>query len=97
MPAGVSQALVPQDTVLLHYTGVDKPWQVWSDQPQACHYRAARALLPWGSEPYEPPRRLRQFKSMSRYCARHGKRVASCFWLAKYRIYRLYNKVFSNE
>jgi lipopolysaccharide biosynthesis glycosyltransferase len=94
---GVSQGALSEDTVLLHYTGVDKPWHVWSDQPQAFHYRAARELLPWGREPYDAPRKPRQFKSMSRYCARHGKRVASYFWLAKYRFYRLYNKVFSNE
>lgn len=94
---GVSQGPVPDATVLLHYTGLDKPWQVWSDQPQACHYRAARAALPWACEPYEAPRHVRQFKSMARYHARRGKRFASFCWLAKYRFHRLYNKVFFNE
>lgn len=35
------------DTVLLHYVGKNKPWQIWNQQPISSYYNYYLSLSPW--------------------------------------------------
>ncbi|MBA1244169.1 glycosyltransferase family 8 protein [Pseudomonas japonica] len=71
------------DTVLLHYTGVDKPWQAWNDQPAAKYYREVREQLPWHDRPYDVPHTARQLKRMQKSRMRQGRIASGLFWMIK--------------
>ncbi|MBA1244167.1 hypothetical protein G7016_15620 [Pseudomonas japonica] len=73
---------VPSGTVLLHYSGVDKPWQAWNEQAAVVHYRRLRASLPWAGEALDMPRTGRQARRMYKLCFRRKRLLKGCYWLA---------------
>ncbi len=36
----------PNETVLLHYVGSDKPWQLWNQQQISTYYRKYKKMSP---------------------------------------------------
>ncbi|MFF7708721.1 glycosyltransferase [Pseudomonas sp. NPDC007930] len=46
---------IPAGTVLLHYAGANKPWQVWNRQAGVAPYHAVRARSPWRKQPLDMP------------------------------------------
>lgn len=43
--------LISDDTVLIHYTGVTKPWHKWAVYPSVQYYLQALAVSPWKNQP----------------------------------------------
>lgn len=74
---------VPEGAVLLHYTGLDKPWQAWNEQSAVAHYRRFRARMPWKGEPYDKPSRARQARRMYKLCFRRWRLLEGSYWLVQ--------------
>lgn len=43
---------IKDETVFIHYTGITKPWHVWSEYDSSMYFRRIYALTPWKDEGY---------------------------------------------
>lgn len=68
---------IGDDTILIHYIGVTKPWHIWADYPSAQYFVDAWKLSPWSDVPLLEARTPKQFKKRSRHERLQGKYFAS--------------------
>lgn len=68
---------ITDDTILIHYIGVTKPWHSWAVYPSAQYFTQAYHASPWSDVPLLPARTPKQFKKKSRHERLQGKILAS--------------------
>ena len=68
---------ITQDTILIHYVGVTKPWNSWANYPSAVYFVEAWKASPWADVPLLPARTPKQYKKKSRHERLQGKYFAS--------------------
>ncbi|EMW0955519.1 TPA: lipopolysaccharide 1,2-glucosyltransferase [Citrobacter freundii] len=68
---------ITDDTILIHYIGVTKPWNSWADYPSAQFFVDAWKASPWADVPLLPARTPKQYKKKSRHERLQGKYFAS--------------------
>jgi UDP-glucose:(glucosyl)LPS alpha-1,3-glucosyltransferase/UDP-D-galactose:(glucosyl)LPS alpha-1,3-D-galactosyltransferase/UDP-glucose:(galactosyl)LPS alpha-1,2-glucosyltransferase len=79
------QRPVPPETVLLHYAGANKPWQIWNTQAATLHYREVRARSPWRDTPFDVPSTSKHAKRMYKSCFLDNKPLKGVYWFLCYR------------
>lgn len=83
---------ITDDTVLIHYIGVTKPWHTWAVYPSAQYFAQAYKASPWADVPLLPARTPKQFKKKSRHERLQGKFCRSMISYAGYLIAKLKSK-----
>lgn len=68
---------ITNDTILIHYVGVTKPWNSWANYPSAQYFVEAWKASPWADVPLLPARTPKQYKKKSRHERLQGKHFAS--------------------
>jgi len=84
----------PDDTVLLHYVGEDKPWQQWNHQPFGKHYHQYRSVSPWKHVDYVQPQDAKQLKKFYKMLAYEKKYALCLIAYIRYQLKRLLKKRF---
>ncbi|TCV93499.1 glycosyltransferase family 8 protein [Biostraticola tofi] len=75
---------IPEDTVLIHFTGKCKPWHLWASSPLADLYYSYYQRTPWQTQPLDTPVRHKEMKRYA-YVLWFQKRYSySLLWLMKY-------------
>lgn len=72
------------DTVLLHYVGKDKPWQIWNQQPISNYYKHYQALSPWCDVISVRPIKVKEIKKYSKMLWLKKLYGDSIFWFLKF-------------
>ncbi|HHU0692401.1 glycosyltransferase [Citrobacter sp. Marseille-Q3906] len=83
---------ITDDTILIHYVGVTKPWNSWANYPSAQYFVEAWKASPWADVPLLPARTPKQYKKKSRHERLQGKFFASLISYAGYLIQKLKQK-----
>lgn len=83
---------ITDDTILIHYIGVTKPWHSWAVYPSAQYFTLAYQASPWSDVPLLPARTPKQFKKKSRHERLQGKMLASVVSYIGYLIAKLKSK-----
>ncbi|ROP56233.1 UDP-glucose/galactose:(glucosyl)LPS alpha-1,2-glucosyl/galactosyltransferase/UDP-glucose:(galactosyl)LPS alpha-1,2-glucosyltransferase/(galactosyl)LPS 1,2-glucosyltransferase [Enterobacter sp. BIGb0383] len=68
---------ITEDTILIHYIGVTKPWNSWANYPSAQYFVDAWKASPWADVPLLPARTPKQYKKKSRHERLQGKYISS--------------------
>ncbi len=68
---------ITDETILIHYVGVTKPWHSWANYPSAEDFKLAWRSSPWRDVPLLGPKTPKQFKKKSRHERLQGKVFAS--------------------
>jgi len=87
----------PEETVLLHYVGSDKPWQLWNQQKISAYYRKYKALSPWCDVEDIQPRSANELKKYYKMLAGKGEFVKSFCVFVKYHSVRTLKKKAKNK
>lgn len=75
---------VPKDTIILHYTGFNKPWHEWCFHPLARYFRKYWQISPWNNTPLDTkPSKYRQMRLYAKYFAKQGKYFKMLYWSYK--------------
>jgi UDP-glucose/galactose:(glucosyl)LPS alpha-1,2-glucosyl/galactosyltransferase/UDP-glucose:(galactosyl)LPS alpha-1,2-glucosyltransferase/(galactosyl)LPS 1,2-glucosyltransferase len=83
---------ITDDTILIHYIGVTKPWHSWAVYPSAQYFAVAYKASPWSDVPLLGPVSPKQFKKKSRHERLQGKMLASVGSYIGYLIAKLKSK-----
>ena len=68
---------ITDETVLIHYVGVTKPWNSWANYPSAQYFIDAWKTSPWSDVPLLKARTPKQYKKKSRHERLQGKYISS--------------------
>lgn len=68
---------ITDDTILIHYVGVTKPWNSWANYPSTQYFVEVWKNSPWADVPLLPARTPKQYKKKSRHERLQGKYIAS--------------------
>ncbi|EEB1617589.1 lipopolysaccharide 1,2-glucosyltransferase [Salmonella enterica subsp. enterica serovar Enteritidis] len=80
---------ITDDTILIHYIGVTKPWHSWATYPSAQYFTRIYNKSFWSDIPLTGARTPKQFKKKSRHERLQGKRLASIKSYINYLIIKL--------
>lgn len=86
------ERLPPEDTVLLHYVGSDKPWHIWNQQAIGETYRHYLNNSPWSNIIGEEPVKLSDIKKYYKSLRYQKKYFTSMGWFVKYQYIRCFGK-----
>lgn len=81
---------IPQDTVLIHYTGKCKPWHLWGTGELAAIYDQYYERSPWKSTPHDMPVSYKEMKRYAQALWHKGQYGSSLYWTFKYMNYKLF-------
>lgn len=82
--------VIPEDTILIHYTGKCKPWHIWGMGELADIYDRYYAQSPWHAVPHDMPVSYKEMKRYAQALWHKGQYAASLCWMTKY----MNNKIF---
>ena len=68
---------ITDETILIHYVGVTKPWNTWAGYPSAQYFVNAWKVSPWSDQPLLAARTPKQYKKKSRHERLQGKYFTS--------------------
>jgi lipopolysaccharide biosynthesis glycosyltransferase len=72
---------VPEDTVIIHYIGFNKPWHRWCYHPLANYFRNVLQESLWKETPLiEVPKKYREMKMMAAFCCHEKNYLKSIYW-----------------
>ncbi|MEG1476064.1 MAG: glycosyltransferase [Longicatena sp.] len=83
---------ITDDTILIHYVGVTKPWNSWANYPSAQYFVEAWQASPWADITLLPARTPKQYKKKSRHERLQGKYLSSIVSYIGYLIEKLKRK-----
>jgi len=64
---------ITDETILIHYVGVTKPWHSWANYPSAEYFKQVYIASPWQDIPLLGAKTPKQFKKKSRHERLQGK------------------------
>lgn len=81
---------VPDDTVIIHYAGRQKPWSDWvSYRPMAKLYLQYAEKSLWRDVPLSSPRNYQDMKWAAQAYGRRKEYGTAALWYAKYAMYKI--------
>lgn len=81
---------VPQDTILMHYTGKCKPWHMWGLGELSAIYNQYYDKSPWHGVPHDHPVSYKEMKRYAQALWHERQYITSLCWMTKY----MNNKIF---
>ena len=76
--------IITIDTVLIHYTGVTKPWHTWANYPASQPFYRALEQSPWVITDLKPATKFVERKKEYKHLFKQGALVAGCISGIKY-------------
>ncbi|WP_052282739.1 glycosyltransferase family 8 protein [Kluyvera genomosp. 1] len=80
------QKVINDDTALIHYTGITKPWHSWADYPSASFFNVARQESPWKYFPLKDARNISEMQKQYKHLFAHRKYVSGLCAMFKYKL-----------
>ncbi|POT55639.1 lipopolysaccharide 1,2-glucosyltransferase [Citrobacter amalonaticus] len=77
---------ITDDTVLIHYTGITKPWHLWAAYPSAQFFNYAREHSPWNKHPLKDARTVAEMQKKYKHQFVHGEYLNGMISLLKYKL-----------
>jgi len=77
---------ITDKTVLIHYTGITKPWHLWADYPAASYFNTARNSSPWKSFPLKDARTVAEMQKKYKHQFAHREYLKGIISLLKYKL-----------
>lgn len=84
--------IITENTVLIHYTGVTKPWHVWARYPSAKPFTIALEQSPWTECDLKPATKFIEKKKEYKHLFKQGKFISGCLSGIKYLYMKNFNK-----
>lgn len=78
------QPNIPDDTVIIHFTGKCKPWHLWGSGSLADLYYSYYQRTPWQTTPLDLPIRHKEMKRYAYILWLQKRYSSSLVWLVKY-------------
>lgn len=78
--------VINDDTVLIHYTGITKPWHSWANYPSALFFQTARVNSPWKIYPLKETRTISEMQKKYKHLFVHGSYLQGVFALIQYKL-----------
>ncbi|MBE5681136.1 glycosyltransferase family 8 protein [Pantoea agglomerans] len=75
---------VPEETVMIHYTGKCKPWHAWAGSDLSQRYYSYYQRSPWASQPLDTPKHYKEMKRFARVKWHQKQYAESLSWMMKY-------------
>lgn len=75
---------VPDDTVMIHFTGKCKPWHAWAGSDLSLLYFNYYQRSPWASQSLDLPRHYKEMKRFARIKWHQKHYVESVAWMCSY-------------
>lgn len=85
------QFSVPNDTVMIHFTGKCKPWHAWGGSDLSTIYFDYYKRSPWASEPLDLPKHYKEMKRFSRVKWHQKHYAESITWMLNYVRHKFFN------
>ena len=82
----------PKETILLHYVGSDKPWQLWNQQQISTHYRKYKKMSPWCDVEDVRPRCAKELKKCYKMLNNKKQFIAAFCMFVRYHLTRFLEK-----
>ena len=83
---------VPEDAILIHYTGKCKPWHRWGMGELASLYDQYYAKSPWHDVPHDMPVSYKEMKRYAQALWHEHQYVKSLSWMFKYMNTKIFRK-----
>ena len=83
---------VPEDAILIHYTGKCKPWHSWGGSKVADLYYSYYQRSPWRGISLDMPVSYKEMKRYARVLWFKGDYLSSVKWMAKYMNTKVFRK-----
>ncbi|CSG30737.1 lipopolysaccharide 1%2C2-glucosyltransferase [Shigella sonnei] len=80
------QQTITDKTVLIHYTGITKPWHSWAGYPSASYFNIAREQSPWKKYPLKEARTVAEMQKQYKHLFAHGEYIKGITSLIKYKL-----------
>ncbi|PZL89035.1 sugar glycosyltransferase, partial [Pantoea graminicola] len=82
---------VPDDTVMIHYTGKCKPWHAWGGSDLSRLYYRYYQRSPWATQPLDAPKHYKEIKRFARIKWHQKEYAESMSWMMKYVRLKFFN------
>lgn len=76
--------IITDHTVLIHYTGITKPWHNWADYPASSFFRKIFEISPWKKEKYIDADRQIEYKEKYKHLLYQKKYISGIFSMIIY-------------
>lgn len=80
------QQTITDKTVLIHYTGITKPWHSWAGYPSASYFNIAREQSPRKKYPLKEARTVAEMQKQYKHLFAHGEYIKGITSLIKYKL-----------
>lgn len=84
---------IRNDTRLIHYVGITKPWHCWANYPSAQFFYDAYLSSVWNDVALLNAKGEAQFKARSRHDKKNGRKISAFVYFVKYRIVKTSRKI----
>ncbi|MCC7989117.1 glycosyltransferase, partial [Escherichia coli] len=86
---------ITDDTKLIHYVGVTKPWNDWTNYPCQKYFNEAYQASCWNDVAFIPATNEKQYQVKSRHLKRNGNIASSFYYFMLYYSKKIARKHFS--
>ncbi len=86
---------ITDDTKLIHYVGVTKPWNDWTNYPCQKYFNEAYQASCWNDVAFIPATNEKQYQVKSRHLKRNGNIPSSFYYFILYYSKKIARKHFS--
>lgn len=83
---------IGDSTVLVHYTGITKPWHHWACYPASKYFCRARDISPWKDYPLKKAETLAEMQKCYKHIFKQKKYFLGVIFLIQYKIKKLKSK-----
>ncbi|MFJ5364653.1 glycosyltransferase family 8 protein [Pectobacterium punjabense] len=77
---------IKDDTILIHYTGVTKPWHKWANYPSTSYFQHAQQESPWSVRDLKDADTFVEMKKKYKHLLKKGKYISGLVCALKYSI-----------
>nr|WP_314266210.1 glycosyltransferase [uncultured Moellerella sp.] len=86
------KSIIKDDTVLIHYTGISKPWHTWANYPSSVPFYKALYESPWDESDLKSANKKIELKKEYKHLFKKKRWVSGCISGIKYLFLKLCNK-----
>ncbi|MGQ5287800.1 glycosyltransferase family 8 protein [Pectobacterium actinidiae] len=84
--------IIKNNTILIHYTGVTKPWHKWGNYPSTSYFQRALLASPWSIEDLKDAETFVEMKKRYKHLLKKGKYFSGILCAFKYSLKKHFSK-----
>ncbi|RKO81364.1 lipopolysaccharide 1,2-glucosyltransferase [Pectobacterium parmentieri] len=85
--------VIKDDTILIHYTGVTKPWHKWANYPSTSYFQHAQENSPWSTSDLKDADTFVEMKKKYKHLLKKGKYLSGLISAFKYSLNKYIKKM----